>query len=586
MEAESFNYEEYCVYELIREKEKGIEIHGQCLNNKSTVRFDLCAPNGLPTLNMLGATVIEVKKHLSFSTIQRIEVQAESNWKEYNVLVVYFESTVSNIPFRVSNPNGKIVMYLSYKELKKKYNKKSEKDKEDFYAGLYKNTDWRQHRSEIIKDAQAAIKQDNNALFLGAGVSMSAKMPSWEELLKRLMGEVKTLKEPTLNAFKELSSHVFQECGSSYPIMGRYLQTAIGLQNNSPAFSALIQKSLYNTYNTSPLLRVLAHIVQQKKVDEIITYNYDNLLEQNLVTLKLVDSEDYTSIAKDAEIQGHNILPIYHVHGIIPREGPVDIVVFTEEEYHNRYYEAFHWSNVEQLHALSRKHCFFVGLSMNDPNLRRLLDTAQKMNKTNGDCHFVFLQRTKLESYCISNLDNACKFVHVSESMIDKKKQKEIYDLNYGVIESMFRELGLKVIWYEDHEKELPELVTEVFGLSKYSDQKFEDLLSNCESIIGELKQIEENMPTFNVADSSLKDIGSYIEYKKEYGEKYGDSIREVSDILTELTNRIDYDRLVDNLSTDELLYMIKSAPKYSENISNYSSFYHVWLESVKHFYK
>ena len=182
------------------------------------------------------------------------------------------------------------------------------------------------------------------------------------------MGEVKQLKTTTLEAFKELSSHVLEECGDSNLIMGRYLQTAISLYNNKAAFSELIQKYLYNENNTSPLLMNLARIVQHKKVNEVITYNFDDLLEQNLVKLNLTDSIDFTAISKDAEIKGHNTLPIYHVHGIIPKVGPVDTVVFSEEEYHKRYSTAYHWSNVEQLHALTRTHCFFVGLSMTDPN--------------------------------------------------------------------------------------------------------------------------------------------------------------------------------------------------------------------------
>ena len=104
-------------------------------------------------------------------------------------------------------------------------------------------------------------------------------------------------------------------------------------------------------------------------------YNFDDVLEQMLQAKGLINTEDFTSISKDAEIKSHNTLPIYHVHGIIPEKGPTDIVVFSEEEYHNRYANSYHWSNVEQLHALSRMHCFFIGLSMSDPNLRRFLGT-------------------------------------------------------------------------------------------------------------------------------------------------------------------------------------------------------------------
>lgn len=181
--------------------------------------------------------------------------------------------------------------------------------------------DWRKERDEIVKRAQDVVAEGSNALFLGAGVSMSAKMPSWTDLLKGLMGEVKQLKEPTLNAFQELNTHILDECGDSYLIMARYLQTAIKLYDENVLFPELIQKYLYNDNNTSELLVILARIIQLKKVNEVITYNFDDILEQNLKMIHLRDSVDFTSISKDANIKGHNTLPIYHVHGIIPQKG-------------------------------------------------------------------------------------------------------------------------------------------------------------------------------------------------------------------------------------------------------------------------
>lgn len=118
-------------------------------------------------------------------------------------------------------------------------------------------------------------------LFLGAGVSMSAKMPSWTDLLKGLMSEVRQLKGDALDAFKELNSHVLEECGDSYLVMARYLQTAIKLYDDKLDFSLLIQRHLYNKEHSSFLLEVLATIVQQKKTDEVLTYNFDDILEQN-----------------------------------------------------------------------------------------------------------------------------------------------------------------------------------------------------------------------------------------------------------------------------------------------------------------
>lgn len=579
IDAEIFSYEEYCVLDLLHSK--GVIIKGRTFGDNEMPDYDLFAPKGVAALALSGKTLIEVKGTLSYSTIRQIDAFYETNGAEYNVLVVYFKSTVTNYSTRKINNQGKALQFISYKDLKSKYRKKTDKKKDAYYADRAKKGDWKAARQEIIKNAQDKIAQGNNVLFLGAGVSMSANMPSWKDLLKGLMGEVKQLKTSTLEAFRELSSHVLEECGDSNLIMGRYIQTAISLYDNKAVFSELIQKYLYNENNTSPLLMNLARVVQHKKVNEVITYNFDDLLEQNLVKLHLTDSVDFTAISKDAEIKGHNTLPIYHVHGIIPKEGPVDTVVFSEEEYHKRYSTAYHWSNVEQLHALTRTHCFFVGLSMTDPNLRRLLDVAKEMNNSNGINHYAFLQRKNLETYCIPNVNNTCKYVHVSGSLIDKDKQKEIYDLNYSVIDSIFMDLGVNVIWYEDHD-ELPGFVAKVFGVTQYEGMDKKELIDLCEKKIEEIKEIEKVFLDNNADNQNPVKLYKLMRQAREKASEYRECISEAQDMLNVLTNSINWEEIGD----EKIKEVQKQAPKFSDKMNGYGDFFTIWLVTLKSFYE
>lgn len=573
---EMYSYDEYRVCELLKSdvKNKGVSISSEWSVPGFAYPPDLYAPDGIPSLELTGKTVIEVKKHLSYATVKEVEALFATQGEHYNVLVVFFNRSVASEPQTINN--GKhILRYVQYRLLK---GSKKEKSEKSFNTERAKNPDWKKNREDLIKIAQKDVEEGNNALFLGAGVSSSAKMPKWDELLKGLMGEVK-LNPATLEAFKELSSHVLEECGDSYLIMARYLQTAIG-KDDRDLFPLLIQKYLYNGNYKSPLITTLARIVQLEKVNEVITYNFDDVLEQNLAELGLVDSEDYTAISKDAEVKGHNTLPIYHVHGIIPKEGNPDIVVFSEEEYHSLYANPFQWSNVEQLHALTRMHCFFVGLSMNDPNLRRLLDAACNMNRTNRVNHYAFLRRTKIEKYCVSDIERSCKYVHVSESLIDKKKQKDIYDLNYRVMEDMFLQMGVRVIWFEEFD-DLPELVAQVFGMTYYQAKATTDLISLCETKIEEIRAIEIGMPKYNPATLSIMDAMAFIDYKNKHGETYRKTIKEAGDMLNELSARVDIEKVAE-ADKEKLLELQKSIPKFNDNISGFGDFYGVWLEIVK----
>lgn len=567
-------YEDYLVYEVLKKCKENAKVEFRSrLSDDLPYVPDIFAPDGIPSLNIEGPTLIEVKVRLSYSSIKSTDYFLGQCMNEYNVLVVYFSSSLNSTPKEITK-EGHVFKYVSYQVLKG--TRKNPEAKVKYYLNLAKKKDWKDERDTLVEEAKRVVEQGNCVLFLGAGVSMSAKMPSWNDLLKGLMSEVRQLKGETLDAFKELNSHVLEECGDSYLVMARYLQTAIKLYDEKLDFSLLIQKHLYSKEHSSRLLEALATIVQQKKTDEVLTYNFDDILEQKLAEKGLLDGKDFITVSKDAEIKGHNMLPIYHVHGIIPETGPADIVVFSEEEYHKRYSNPFHWSNIEQLHAMSRKHCFFIGLSMTDPNLRRLLDAARQINKTDNECHYAFLRRQKLDTYCLAGMADVCKYVHVSESLIDKKKQKAIYGLSYTVIESIFRELGVKVIWFEDFEEELPQLVEEVFGLNANACVETSELLKRAEDKITELQKIENGLQKFNSSSQNGEDVVRLYAYLNEFGEKYRKLVIEVNGMLRDLSNRVD-------VSQQETLRKIQNnSPEYNTRISGYSELYLPWFNFVR----
>lgn len=568
------DYETSLVYDVLSKTKENANVKLEreiVVEEKVPYKADIYAPDGIPSLKIEGRTIVEVKKELSYASIQRVNAVFSSLNNDYNVLVVYFISRLTAIPKEIKG-NNHFCRFYDFKEIKR--TKTPPKSKEAFYLRLSRESDWKVNRDSLVSEAKAIVGNGNCALFLGAGVSMSANMPSWKELLKGLMGEVKQLKEEALEAFKELSTHVSEECGDSYLIMARYLQAAIRLHDKNIMLSELIQKHLYRKGHTSQLLKDLACIVQQRKADEVITYNFDDILEQELTNVGLQRGVDFITVSKDADVTGHEILPIYHVHGVIPETGPADIVVFSEDEYHKRYSNSFHWSNIEQLHALSRKHCFFIGLSMIDPNLRRLLDAARAINKTDNENHYAFLKRQKMEKYCLAGMDDVCKYVHVSESLIDKKKQKDIYSLNYTVLECMFRELGVKVIWYEDFD-ELPVLIENVFGLNAHVSMENDSLIKQVEYKQIEIRKIEDGLKCFNIANLTSEDVLKFLSYKRDNGERYRNLVSECGEILIELSNRIKSDDEI-------LLKMQNSIPVYGNNMNGYAEFYNMWLNFIK----
>ena len=89
-------------------------------------------------------------------------------------------------------------------------------------------------------------------------------------------------------------------------------------------------------------------------------------------------------------------MDIYHVHGLLPYDRYterkyLDSLVFTEEEYYYLYNNPYSWNIAKQLHDFKFNVCVFIGISLTDPDMKRLLELAKNYLKFN----FIFLKKEK-----------------------------------------------------------------------------------------------------------------------------------------------------------------------------------------------
>ncbi|CAB1222800.1 SIR2 family protein [Acinetobacter bouvetii] len=244
-------------------------------------------------------------------------------------------------------------------------------------------------------------------------------------------------------------------------LSARYLQKGFSTQENDTGnFLIELQKCLYKKKSKkSPLITAIGKLCIPTrvgaKINSIVTYNFDNLIEMHLDRLDL----KYKSIFLDNVKYQNEELPIYHVHGFIPqninlsksKEHYQDMdLIFSESGYHRMYSNPYHWSNLIQLSTLKEHTCIMIGLSLDDPNLRRLLEIAQ--TGTNIAKHYAFLRRINIEEFAEEN-----KSTH-SISL-----QSSFLERHHNLQELMFSELGINVIWFEEFE-ELPKLLNQLLN--------------------------------------------------------------------------------------------------------------------------
>ncbi len=308
---------------------------------------------------------------------------------------------------------------------------------------------WKSVRTRFLSELGGAYRSNDLVLFLGAGVSVEAGIPTWNNLLSSLLTELVSSKSEPGGDAKDVEQTVARlqrQHGLSPLLIARYIRVGLGAE-----FDKLLSTVLYRDLKTplqkhTKLLNSIAKICRPTRngpsIKAVVTYNFDDLLETRLDELSI----DYFSIYRESDVPKSHELGIYHVHGFLPRdirrrEIADSLLVFSEEGYHTVFMDPYSWSNIVQLNFLRQSTCLLIGLSAQDPNLRRLADFIARRIKSTR--HFVILKRESTEADMNSGA-------------------QELYDrISHGLQEEVLREIGFNVLWFESFD-EIPGLIESI----------------------------------------------------------------------------------------------------------------------------
>lgn len=320
---------------------------------------------------------------------------------------------------------------------------------------LFQKQSTAQSERKDIEEKIALLKEaliDNQlTLVCGAGVSRDSSIPDWNELLVNILNETFFDDGSNVPKSKILAEDLLSLMPQSNLILGKYLRLV--LKND---FEKVVQKHLYSYYNQdrdfessmmvqgheiinyaleTNMMKAIVELARPKRrgkcLESIITFNFDDLIECALSKHNI----EYCSIWKEGQIYGIDALPIFHVHGFLPNQREIDSpnLVFSEEAYHSQFIDPYSWSNLIQLNTFSTNICLFVGLSLSDPNLRRLLDISWRRNQR-------------------------CKHYIVMRKEPQKNRTDEIATM---LFEQDANSLGLNVIWCSDF-SEIPSILSSI----------------------------------------------------------------------------------------------------------------------------
>jgi hypothetical protein len=204
-------------------------------------------------------------------------------------------------------------------------------------------------------------QKDRLALFVGAGVSHGCGLPGWEALVQGLApAAYKGGKAAVREALAKLNAIT----------QGRILKTRL-----KAGFNKAVADVLYaSPYRLSAALSAIASAGARR----ICTYNFDDLIEEALAVQGVAFRSLLPGDPLEADFDGTTVL---HPHGFLTASMTAEEcantqIVLSEEDYHALYANPYSWANLIQLTLLLSQSCLFVGVSLEDPSIRRLLDTC------------------------------------------------------------------------------------------------------------------------------------------------------------------------------------------------------------------
>lgn len=317
-----------------------------------------------------------------------------------------------------------------------------------------------------LKNLIRAFEARKLVFVMGAGVSLPYGLPDWNTLLQKLLLAIQVGETDAAEFFAGVLR-------PSPLVAARYIRNHFRRPwgERSPQFESAVRKVLYEGIRPryqSPLMRELCALILapagSPMLDSVISYNFDDILETSLVDLgeRIGIQLPFRPIFSPGQPVQPNELPIYHVHGYLPRRGDLGLehyITLGESDYHQQYIKQYSWENLVQVNAFINSTCFFVGTSFTDPNLRRLLDIAREHYKDEGVRHYLIRKMPSTDAMMaqLKAMPSRTRLKKADyESAVEKMAAMQ---MNFE--ESDAHSFGVEVIWVKEYE-DIPQIVRSI----------------------------------------------------------------------------------------------------------------------------
>ncbi len=224
-----------------------------------------------------------------------------------------------------------------------------------------------QNQKIFVRDFVRALKNNEAAIFAGAGLSIPSGMMSWNELLHDAAEELE-LKKDSITDMATLAQYYQNHRGTRLDV------------------AQLIMDSISQYAEPNENQKLIA----QLPIETVWTTNYDDLLER--AYRSAFKSTSVKISPKDFSLSnGKKDVTIYKMHG--DKTQPTEAVITKND------YETYNDTHLVYTTALKgdlvEKKFLFIGFSFEDPNLDYILARIKALVGENQPTHYFFIEEVK-----------------------------------------------------------------------------------------------------------------------------------------------------------------------------------------------
>jgi hypothetical protein len=233
----------------------------------------------------------------------------------------------------------------------------------------------------FIRDYLKEVREDNAAIFAGAGLSAAAGFVNWRDLLRPIAEELRIDIDKENDLVAVAQYHCNENAGNRHRL----------------------NQSIIDQLTVGAVPTANHRILARLPISTYWTTNYDQLIESALKEAGKIPDVKYTT-EQLATTRARRDAVVYKMHGDV--EHPYDAVLIKDD------YEKYHIKRGAFISALAgdlvSKTLLFIGFSFTDPNLDYVLSRVRVTFRENQRRHYcIFKKRTKQDDESDAEFENA-----------------------------------------------------------------------------------------------------------------------------------------------------------------------------------